>query len=141
VRVLVAEDNAVNQLLVKRMFEKLGYHIDLAGNGREAVNMANALPYDIIFMDCSMPVLDGYQATAALRESERSGTRHIPIVALTANAMAEDRARCLAAGMDDHISKPVLIDDIRNALRRWAGTGNDSEGDAVPELRPDTNRR
>jgi signal transduction histidine kinase/DNA-binding response OmpR family regulator len=139
VRVLVAEDNAVNQLLVKRMFEKLGYQIDLAANGREAVNMASELPYDIIFMDCSMPELDGYQATAALRESERPATREIPIIALTANAMAEDRGRCLAAGMDDHISKPVLIDDIRKALQRWVGARHDSPIDAVAGL--DTSTR
>jgi two-component system, sensor histidine kinase and response regulator len=117
VRVLVAEDNAVNQLLVRRMFEKLGIRIDLAANGREAVQMATEFEYDIIFMDCSMPELDGYEATAILREQERS--RRIPIVAITANAMSEDRARCLAAGMDDHLTKPVRIEDIRIALERW----------------------
>jgi signal transduction histidine kinase/DNA-binding response OmpR family regulator len=141
VRVLVAEDNAVNQLLVKRMFEKLGIQIDLAANGREAVKMASELPYDIIFMDCSMPELDGYQATAALRKSERRAIRDIPIIALTANAMAEDRGRCLAAGMDDHISKPVLIDDLRRALQRWVGTRHGYGIDGDPELRPETNTR
>jgi signal transduction histidine kinase/DNA-binding response OmpR family regulator len=117
IRVLVAEDNAVNQLLVRRMFEKLGIRIDLAGNGREAVQMATAFEYDIIFMDCSMPELDGYEATAMLREQNRE--RRIPIVAITANAMKEDRARCLEAGMDDHLTKPVHIEDIRGALKRW----------------------
>jgi signal transduction histidine kinase/CheY-like chemotaxis protein len=117
VRVLVAEDNAVNQLLVRRMFEKLGIHIDLAANGREAVRMATEFEYDIIFMDCSMPELDGYEATALLRDQMR-GAR-IPIIALTANAMSEDRARCLDAGMDDHLTKPVRLEDIRNALVRW----------------------
>ena len=117
VRVLVAEDNAVNQLLVRRMFEKLGIRIDLAANGREAVQMATEFAYDIIFMDCSMPELDGYEATAILRERE-SG-RRIPIVAITANAMPEDRARCLEAGMDDYLIKPVRIEDIRGALQRW----------------------
>ena len=117
IRVLVAEDNAVNQLLVRRMFEKLGIRIDLAGNGREAVQMATAFEYDIIFMDCSMPELDGYEATAMLREQNRE--RRIPIVAITANAMSEDRARCLEAGMDDHLTKPVHIEDIRGALKRW----------------------
>jgi two-component system sensor histidine kinase/response regulator len=117
VRVLVAEDNAVNQLLVRRMFEKLGIRIDLAANGREAVQMATDFEYDIIFMDCSMPELDGYEATAVLRE--RGRRRHIPIVAITANAMSEDRARCLEAGMDDHLTKPVRIEDIRSALKRW----------------------
>jgi two-component system, sensor histidine kinase and response regulator len=119
-RVLVAEDNAVNQLLVKRMFQKLGQQIDLAGNGREAVTLAGATHYDIIFMDCSMPELDGYQATAELRDAERAGSRRrTPIIALTANAMAEDRERCLLAGMDDHLSKPVRMEDLRDTLARW----------------------
>jgi signal transduction histidine kinase/DNA-binding response OmpR family regulator len=118
-RVLVAEDNAVNQLLVRRMFEKMGIRIDLAGNGREAVKMATELQYDIVFMDCSMPEIDGYEATSLLRNYERQNGRRTPIVALTANAMTEDRARCLNAGMDDHLTKPVRIDDLRNALQRW----------------------
>ncbi|MBL8267255.1 response regulator, partial [Steroidobacter sp.] len=118
VRVLVAEDNAVNRLLVKRMFEKLGCRIDLAGNGREAVDMASRLRYDIIFMDCFMPELDGYGASRALRQLEQ-GERRVPIIALTANAMADDRAKCIAAGMDDYLSKPVGLEDIRKTLQRW----------------------
>jgi signal transduction histidine kinase/DNA-binding response OmpR family regulator len=118
VRVLVAEDNAVNRLLVKRMFEKLGCRIDLAGNGREAVDMASQLRYDIIFMDCFMPELDGYSASRELRELEQT-ERRVPIVALTANAMADDRSKCIAAGMDDYLSKPVSIDDLRKTLERW----------------------
>jgi signal transduction histidine kinase/DNA-binding response OmpR family regulator len=118
-RVLVAEDNAVNQLLIKRLFEKLGHRIDLAANGREAVTMASDLQYDIIFMDCAMPHMDGYAATALLREREQSSGRRTPIVALTANAMSEDRRRCVDAGMDDHLSKPVSLEDIRAALERW----------------------
>jgi signal transduction histidine kinase/ActR/RegA family two-component response regulator len=117
-RVLVAEDNAVNRLLVKRMFEKLGCRIDLAGNGREALEMASQLRYDIIFMDCLMPELDGYSATQALRQTERP-ERRVPIIALTANAMADDRAKCLAAGMDDYLSKPVSREEIRKTLQRW----------------------
>jgi CheY-like chemotaxis protein len=117
-RVLVAEDNVVNQRLVKHMLEKLGCRIDLAANGREAVQMAAQNEYDIVFMDCFMPELDGYGATAELRQNERGG-RRLPIVALTANAMAEDRARCLAAGMDDYLSKPVRLEEIRAVLRRW----------------------
>ncbi len=118
VRVLVAEDNAVNRLLVKRMFEKLGCRIDLAGNGHEAVAMASRLSYDIIFMDCFMPELDGYGAARELRELEQ-GEQHVPIIALTANAMSNDRDKCLAAGMDDYLSKPVDIEDLRKALQRW----------------------
>ncbi len=120
VRVLVAEDNVVNQRLVRHMLEKLGCRVDMAGNGREAVSLAARLQYDLIFMDCFMPELDGYAATAALREAERQGARRQTVVALTANAMAEDRARCLAAGMDDYLSKPVRIEDIRRMLSIWA---------------------
>jgi signal transduction histidine kinase/DNA-binding response OmpR family regulator len=129
VRVLVAEDNAVNQLLVRRMFEKLGIRIDLAANGLEAVRMATELQYDIIFMDCSMPELDGYGATAQLRRQNR-GVR-VPIVALTANALSEDRARCLEAGMDDHLTKPVRIEDIRGALVRWVLDARDDRSSSV----------
>lgn len=118
VRVLVAEDNAVNRLLVRRMFEKLGCRIDLAGNGREAIEMASQLRYDIIFMDCFMPELDGYSASRALRQLEQ-GERRVPIIALTANAMADDRAKCIAAGMDDYLSKPVDLEEIRKTLQRW----------------------
>ena len=119
-RVLVAEDNVVNQRLVKHMLEKLGCRVDLAVNGREAVSMAAERRYDLVFMDCFMPELDGYAATAELRRRETAGERRLPIIALTANAMAEDRARCLAAGMDDYLSKPVRIEEIRDILQRWA---------------------
>jgi signal transduction histidine kinase/DNA-binding response OmpR family regulator len=121
-RVLVAEDNAVNRLLVKRMFEKLGCRIDLACNGREAVEMARQLHYDVIFMDCFMPELDGYSASREIRTLEQDKQR-VPIIALTANAMADDRAKCIAAGMDDFLSKPVGLEDIRKALQRWVYDG------------------
>jgi signal transduction histidine kinase/DNA-binding response OmpR family regulator len=130
VRVLVAEDNAVNQLLIRRMFEKLRIRIDLAANGLEAVRMATELRYDIIFMDCSMPELDGYAATALLRQQNNHGVR-VPIIALTANALSEDRARCLDAGMDDHLTKPVRIEDIRNALVRWVPEAPDDRSSSV----------
>jgi signal transduction histidine kinase/DNA-binding response OmpR family regulator len=119
VRILVAEDNSVNQLLVKRMFDKLGFKVDLASSGREVIAMAAALPYHIIFMDCSMPEMDGYEATALLRRRESAGTVRVPIVALTANAMDEDRRRCLEAGMDDFLSKPVRLEQIRAILERF----------------------
>jgi CheY-like chemotaxis protein len=117
--VLVAEDNAVNQRLVKRMLEKLGCSVDIAPDGREAVQMAAARHYDIVFMDCSMPGTDGFQATAELRRLESGGVRQ-PIVALTANAMAEDREQCLQAGMDAYLSKPVRIEELRAMLEQWA---------------------
>jgi signal transduction histidine kinase/DNA-binding response OmpR family regulator len=130
-RVLVAEDNPVNQLLIKRMFAKLGHRIDLAANGREAVTMATDLQYDIIFMDCSMPEMDGYAATAELRAREPAGSRRTPIIALTANAMSEDRKRSMEAGMDDHLSKPVSLEDLVGALQRWVPSAGEDAMSAV----------
>ncbi|MEO8597042.1 MAG: response regulator [Candidatus Solibacter sp.] len=117
-RVLVAEDNAVNQKVAIRMLERLGLHPDVAGNGREAVQMCRSIPYDLIFMDCQMPEMDGYEATGAIRRHELTGA-HLPIVAMTAEAMEGCRERCLAAGMDDYISKPVRRSDISDALMKW----------------------
>jgi len=117
-RVLVAEDNAVNVKVATRMLAKFGCRVDVAANGREALELFGQLPYDIVFMDCQMPELDGFEATAEIRRLEGDG-RHIPIVALTANAMAGDREKCLAAGMDDFISKPIKESDLSRALSRW----------------------
>ena len=119
-RVLVAEDNAVNQRLVKRMLEKMGYRVDIALDGYQAVMFAMASRYDIIIMDCSMPEMDGYQATAEIRRLHKEGAlRRIPVIALTANALPEDRERCLAAGMDDYLSKPIARDDLRAMLDKY----------------------
>jgi signal transduction histidine kinase/CheY-like chemotaxis protein len=118
IRVLVAEDNPVNQKVAVLMLGKLGVRADLAANGREALDMVEVAPYDLIFMDCQMPEMDGYDATIELRL--REGTRkHLAVVAMTADAMAGSRDRCLAAGMDDHITKPVKLDDLFDALMKW----------------------
>jgi CheY-like chemotaxis protein len=117
-RVLVAEDNAVNQKVAVRMLERLGLRPDVAANGREAVELCAMLPYDLIFMDCHMPEMDGYAATAEIRRQSGNG-RRIPIVAMTAEAMEGCRENCLAAGMDDYVAKPVRPDDVADALRRW----------------------
>ncbi|HXJ72606.1 MAG TPA: ATP-binding protein, partial [Candidatus Dormibacteraeota bacterium] len=117
-RVLVAEDNLTNQRLAVRLLNKLGCNVDLAGNGRDAVVMASRQPYDIIFMDCHMPELDGLTATTQVRRSEQPG-QHVPIVALTASVLEEDRLRCLAAGMDDVLWKPISTDQLSSVLRRW----------------------
>ncbi len=120
VRVLVAEDNSVNQRLIKRLLEKLGYDADIAVDGAQAVALSTATRYDIIVMDCSMPEMDGFQATAEIRRRQAEGSQPcIPIIALTANAMAEDREKCLAAGMDDYLSKPVGMNDLREMLERF----------------------
>ena len=119
-RVLVAEDNAVNQRLVKRMLEKMGYLVDIVSDGYQAVSHAMANRYDIIIMDCSMPEMDGYQATAEIRRLHLEGAlERIPIIALTANALPEDRERCLAAGMDDYLSKPIARDDLQAMLDKY----------------------
>ncbi len=118
VHVLVAEDNAVNQRIAVKLLGKLGCRVDVAANGREAVEKSAATSYDIVFMDCQMPELDGFQATAEIRRSQ--GGNRVPIVALTANAMPEDRQRCLAAGMDDYLPKPVKLEDLRAAMERHA---------------------
>jgi CheY-like chemotaxis protein len=117
-RVLVAEDNAVNQKVAVGLLEKLGLRPDVAANGREVLKMLEMAPYDLIFMDCQMPEMDGYAATREIRRSETAG-RRIPIVAMTAEAMAGAREGCLASGMDDHITKPVKREDIFDALQKW----------------------
>ncbi len=116
--VLVAEDNPVSQQVARRMLESLGCTVDIAGTGSEVLEAARQRPYGMVFMDCQMPEMDGYEATAALRQCE-GRNRHTPIVALTASAMKGDAERCLEAGMDDYLTKPVRIADFRAALNRW----------------------
>jgi len=116
--VLVAEDNIVNQRVAARILEKLGMRPDLAADGREAVEMFSLLPYDLIFMDCQMPEMDGYTATREIRRREGPDV-HVPIVAMTAEVLAGCREQCLAAGMDDHIGKPMKMEFLFEALRKW----------------------
>jgi two-component system, sensor histidine kinase and response regulator len=116
-RVLVVEDNAVNQKLAVWMLEKLGCAVDVAGDGRAGVEMAMQQSYAAIFMDCQMPEMDGFEASREIRRREGSGARRA-IVAMTANAMRGDREKCLDAGMDDYISKPISKKDLQEALRR-----------------------
>jgi len=119
--VLVAEDNETNQEVAVGMLQKIGCKITLVGNGQEAVEAVSKHSYDLIFMDCQMPVIDGYQATTAIRRlEEKEGlARHTPIIALTANALEGDRERCLSSGMDDYISKPFKQDTIMRIFERW----------------------
>ena len=118
-RVLLAEDNAINQKVAMRMLERLGCRVTMAANGKEAVQMSARDAYDLIFMDCQMPEMDGYQATREIRGSPQEGARPV-IVAMTANAMKGDREKCLSAGMDDYISKPIRREDLVRVLSRYA---------------------
>ena len=122
VRVLLAEDNLVNQKVALVMLRKFGIEADVVASGIEALDALLGVSYDLVLMDCQMPLMDGYEATRRIRERER-GSRRIPVVAMTANAMVGDRERCLDAGMDDHIPKPVRVDTLQRALSRWLPVG------------------
>ncbi|MCW5889806.1 MAG: PAS domain S-box protein [bacterium] len=119
VRVLVAEDNPVNQRLAIALLQRMGCQADGVGNGREAVEALALVPYDLVLMDCQMPEMDGFEATAAIRAREAAGARRTTVLALTANAMQGDRERCLAAGMDEYLAKPVRYEALRELLGRF----------------------
>jgi signal transduction histidine kinase len=118
-RVLVVEDNPVNQRLVKTMLSRLGLEADSANNGAEAVAMTSERQYDAVLMDCQMPVMDGYQATIEIRRRHAGADKYLPIIALTANVMEGDHKKCLDTGMDDYLSKPYGLQDLEAVLSRW----------------------
>lgn len=118
-RVMLVEDNLANQKLGMLLLRKLGYQVGLAIDGRQAVEVAKTENYDIILMDCQMPGMDGFEATAIIREMEKRNGKHIPIIAMTANALQEDLEKCIAVGMDDYMSKPINPRLLRKVLERW----------------------
>ncbi len=118
-RVLLVEDNQVNQRVAARMLEKLGCAVEVASNGYEALEALDRAEYRMVFMDCQMPEMDGYEAVRRLRRSELGGARRTPVVALTANAMPGDEDRCRDTGMDDYVSKPMRLADLERVLERW----------------------
>jgi CheY-like chemotaxis protein len=117
--VLLAEDNVVNQKVAAGMLQRLGCGADVAANGREALEKCAGRQYDLVFMDCHMPEMDGYDAAGELRRRE-GGVRRTTIIALTADAREGTRERCIRAGMDDYIVKPVRLEDLRSAIEKWA---------------------
>ncbi len=117
--VLLVEDNAVNLAVAEGMLRQLGCRVELATNGHEALAALARTRYDVVLMDCMMPGMDGYEATEALRRREAAEARRTPVIALTANAMTGDRERCIAAGMDDYMSKPFRQGELRRVLSRW----------------------
>jgi len=127
-RLLLAEDNQTNQAVTKIMLEGFGLSVDIAANGEEAIQAFNEARYDLIFMDCQMPGMDGYEATKLIRDLEKSGARsegkkvRTPIIALTAHAMRGDKDACIAAGMDDYLTKPFKRIELYSVLRKWLKT-------------------
>jgi signal transduction histidine kinase/CheY-like chemotaxis protein len=119
-RILIAEDNLVNQKVALRILEKLGFKADVASNGMEAVKAVDMIPYNIVFMDMQMPEMDGLQATREIRQRIPDQDKRPVIIAMTANAMAEDRENCLAAGMDDYLSKPIKKEQVEEMLDKWS---------------------
>jgi two-component system CheB/CheR fusion protein len=120
--VLVVDDSEPNLFVFVKFLKLSGYQVDGATNGRAALALVDTTDYDLILMDCRMPILDGYATTQQLRQKER-GRYHTPVIAMTANAMRGDREKCLAAGMDDYISKPMMLEDLALLIARWVRVG------------------
>jgi CheY-like chemotaxis protein len=117
--VLLAEDNPVNQKVASALLERLGCRVEIASSGAEAVRMLEQFPFDLVLMDCQMPEMDGFEATRRIRRL--GGAGRLPIVALTAAALPEDRERCFAAGMDAYLTKPIRLEQLRECLGRFFG--------------------
>jgi CheY-like chemotaxis protein len=132
--VLVVDDNTVNQRLAVLMLERLGYRVDVASDGLEAVEAIDRTDYAAVLMDCQMPGMDGYEATREARR--RLGGRRLPIIAMTASVMKEDQERCAAAGMDDFFSKPATLEGLAGLLEHWIGSDETSPRSVAADRQP-----
>ena len=130
-RILLAEDNRVNQIVATRMAEKMGHSVVVAGNGQIALTLLATQPFDLVLMDVQMPEMDGLTAVGKIRESEQSTSFHLPVIAMTAHAMKGDRERCIAAGMDGYVSKPISGQVLEEAIASAMGEGDEA---AVSQL-------
>jgi CheY-like chemotaxis protein len=119
-RILLAEDNAINQKIACHVLEKQGHHVTVAADGRQALSALDQAPFDLVLMDVQMPEMDGFETTGAIRARERGTRAHLPIIAMTAHAMQGDRERCIAAGMDSYISKPLEIKELIALLEEFS---------------------
>jgi len=119
-RILLVEDNAVNQFVAQSMLKNLGLRADAVADGEEALKALETIPYDLVLMDCQMPVMDGYEATRQIRHPQSAVSNHaVPIIAMTANIVRGDREKCLKAGMNDYIAKPVSLQTLTDMLEKW----------------------
>ncbi|MGB0712888.1 MAG: ATP-binding protein [Gammaproteobacteria bacterium] len=132
-RLLLVEDQEVNQVVALGLLKRLGIEASLATNGQEALDLLAREHFDVVLMDCEMPVLDGYQATEQLREREGDSGAHVPVVALTAHALPEHRERCMAVGMDDYLTKPYKISDLERVLQHWIGGDENADAPGASE--------
>ena len=132
--ILLAEDNVTNQLVIRRQLNTLGYQCEIANDGKEGFEMWQAKPYCLLLTDCYMPEWDGFELTDAVRKSEESTDKRSPIIAITANALQGEAEHCIAAGMDDYMSKPVEMKTLKQILVKWMGEGSVEDGDAGDEV-------
>jgi CheY-like chemotaxis protein len=123
-KILLAEDNAVNQTLALRLLEKRGYKVSIAGDGQAALSVLEKERFDVVLMDIQMPGMDGFEATAAIRENEQLTGEHIPIIAMTAHALKGDQERCIAGGMDAYITKPIRTAELYAAIEKFVSASN-----------------